>query len=119
VDVRLSAWYGEAGLRFIASPHSAVRPYFEGTAGIARLRPSVLDAGSVGAIANAALVFLDRTEPMFGAGAGVMLVGGPMLIDIGYRYNRISVGNSIASALTLGRSSIDVNQVRVGVGFRF
>src|SRR5688572_27775743 len=38
VDVRVSAWYGEGGLRFIASPGRVVQPYVETTAGFARLR---------------------------------------------------------------------------------
>src|SRR4051794_9640984 len=37
IGVRVSAFYGEGGVRFIASPHSAVRPYGEATAGVARL----------------------------------------------------------------------------------
>src|SRR5207248_9753839 len=36
VGLRVSAWYGEGGVRFIASPRSVVRPYAEATAGFAR-----------------------------------------------------------------------------------
>src|SRR5436190_237617 len=35
VGLQVSAWYGEGGVRFIASPHSSVRPYGEATAGFA------------------------------------------------------------------------------------
>ncbi|MEN3338944.1 MAG: hypothetical protein V7647_2620, partial [Acidobacteriota bacterium] len=41
--LRVSALYGEAGVRFVAAPHSAVHPYGEATAGFARL-----DAGLSG-----------------------------------------------------------------------
>jgi hypothetical protein len=118
-DVRLAAWYGEGGIRFIASPRSAVRPYVEATAGAARLTPGTRGAGSLGAIANTTLAFLSTTEPLLGAGAGVILQGGPVIVDAGYRYKRIGSGNAIASALSLGGGPIEVNQVRVGVGFRF
>src|SRR4026208_1502275 len=37
VDLRVSAWYGEGGIRFITSPRSAIRPYGEASAGFARL----------------------------------------------------------------------------------
>ena len=118
-DVRLSAWYGEGGVRFIASPRSAVRPYVEATAGVARLRAGIAGAGRYGSVANSALAFLGTTEPVLGAGAGVMLQGGPLLLDAGYRYKKISSGNALASALTLGGNSIEVNQFRVGLGIRF
>jgi opacity protein-like surface antigen len=118
-DIRLSAWYGEGGVRFIASPHSAVRPYAEATAGYARLTAGVNGGGTFGGIANTALAFLGSTEPLLGVGAGVMLQGGPLLVDAGYRYKKIAAGNSIASALTLSGDAIDVNQFRVGVGIRF
>jgi opacity protein-like surface antigen len=119
LDLQLSAWYAEGGVRLSGSRHSAVRPYAEATAGFARLRPTVHDGGRVGAIANAALTFLDETEPLLGTGVGVILQGGPLLLDIGYRYKRIVVGNGVASALALGDQRLDVNQVRVGVGVRF
>jgi opacity protein-like surface antigen len=118
VDVRLSAWYGEGGLRLIGSRHSAVRPYVEATAGIARLNAGIYGGGRLGDIANAGLGFLGSTEPILGVGAGVILQGGPLLVDAGYRYKKIAGGNGLASALTLG-NDIEVNQVRVGVGIRF
>ena len=118
-DVRLGAWYGEGGVRFIASPRSPVRPYAEATAGFARLTPGLSGAGTFGAVANTALTFLASTEPLLGAGAGVILQGGPLIVDAGYRYKRIQSGNAIASALALGGGPIEVNQVRIGVGFRF
>ena len=119
VGVRVSAFYGEGGVRFIASPHSAVRPYAEATAGFARLNAGISGlGGSTGAIVNTALNVLNRTQPMLGAGAGVILQGGPVSVDFGYRYKQISSGNAITSALNAGQP-YKVNQVRVGVGFRF
>src|SRR5687767_3896713 len=64
VDVRLRAYYGEGGVRILGSPHRAVRPYAEATAGLARLRTGFSGAGSrPDAIVNAGLQFLDTTRP--------------------------------------------------------
>ena len=118
-DVAMSAWYGEGGVRFTGSRHAAVRPYVEATAGFARLKPTVGVDGWVGAVTNTGLAFLSRTEPMFGGGAGVLLQGGPVVVDIGYRYKRLIADDAIVSAFALGHDALDVNQVRIGVGFRF
>ena len=119
VDVGMSAWFAEGGLRFTASRHSAVRPYVEGTAGVARLKPTVGADGWLGALTNTGLSFLGSTEPLVGAGAGVMFQAGPLAVDLGYRYKRILADDAIASAFSLGNDDFDVNQVRVGVGVRF
>ncbi len=116
--LRVSAWYGEGGVRFVASPSSAVRPYVEATAGMARMSTGVGGfGGRTGAVVDAGLAFLNRTEPMLGAGGGVVLQGGPLSVDIGYRYKKIMAGG-IASVLN-GRNDYQVNQVRIGVGVRF
>ena len=118
VDVRVSAWYGEGGLRFIASPGRAVRPYVETTAGFARLTPGFRGAGSTAdTVINTALRFLDRTEPMLGAGGGVVVQGGPVFLDVGYRYKKILAGDSFQRLLTGG--DVSVNQLRIGAGVRF
>ena len=118
VDVRVSAWYGEGGLRFITSRGRAIRPYVETTAGFARLRTGFNGAGSTAdAVVNTALRFLDRTEPMVGAGGGVVVQGGPVFLDLGYRYKKILAGDSLQSILTGG--DIDVNEFRIGAGVRF
>jgi opacity protein-like surface antigen len=117
VDLHVSAWYGEGGVRFITSG-SAVRPYGEATAGFARLSTDLSGiTGSAGAVIDAGLAFLNRTEPLVGAGGGVVVQGGPVSVDIGYRYKKILAG-SVASALN-GGSPYQVNQVRVGLGLRF
>jgi len=118
LGLRVSAWYGEAGVRFVTS-HAVARPYFEATAGLARLTPNISGiSGRADAIVDAGLTFLNRTEPMLGAGGGVLVQGGPVTLDLGYRYNKILAGGTIASALNAG-SAYNINQVRVGVGIRF
>lgn len=119
VDVGMSAWYAEGGIRVTGSRRSAVRPYVEATAGVARLKPSVGVDGWLGAITNTGLGFLGSTEPMVGAGGGLILQGGPVALDVGYRYKRILAGSGLASAFALDNDGFDVSQVRVGVGVRF
>jgi opacity protein-like surface antigen len=119
VDVGMSAWYAEGGLRVTGSRRSAVRPYVEATAGVARLRPGVDVDGWAGALANAGLSFLGSTEPMVGAGGGVLLQAGPLAVDLGYRYKRILTDGGFSSAFSLDRDGFDINQVRIGVGVRF
>lgn len=117
-DLRVSAWYGEGGVRFTASPHSGIRPYVEATAGMARLSTGFSGLGGrTGAAIDAGLAFLNRTEPMLGAGGGVVLQGGPVSLDVGYRYKKI-MATGVASALN-GRNDYQVNEVRAGLGIRF
>jgi opacity protein-like surface antigen len=119
VGVHVNAWYGEAGVRLIASPRSAVRPYGEATAGFARLNADVSGISGVsGTLIDAGLNLINSNRPMLGAGAGVQLGRGPVSVDLGYRYKQISAGNTIASALNAGKP-YRINQVRVAVGFRF
>lgn len=118
IDMRLSAYYGEGGVRLVGGRGSGVRPYAEATAGFARMRIGFTGAGSrQDAIINAGLQFLDRTEPLLGVGAGIILQGGPAVLDLGYRYKKIRAGSAVQSALTGG--DFGVSQVRVGIGFRF
>jgi len=118
VNLRLSAWYGEGGVRFIASPYSSVRPYAEATAGMARLSTGLSGfGGRTDAIVDTGLAFLNRTEPMLGVGGGVVLQGGPLALDLGYRYKKI-MASGTASALNLG-NPYQVHEVRIGLGFRF
>jgi len=118
VDFRLSAWYGMGGLRFIASPHSAVRPYGEATAGFARLSSSASGYGEAAdAFVDAGLALVDRTEPMLGVGGGVLFQTGPIAVDVGYRFKKIYASN-LASILS-GGNDYQVNEVRFGFGVRF
>ena len=116
IDFGVSAYSGEAGVRLIGSAHRAVRPYGEATAGFARLRTN-FHGTRADAIVNTALGFFDRNEPLFGLGGGVIVQGGPVFLDLGYRYKKIMAGDSLQSLITGGEFS--VNQVRVGVGVRF
>lgn len=118
VDLRVSAWYGTAGVRFIASPHSAVRPYAEASAGMARMATGLSGfGGRTDTAIDAGLAFLNRTEPMFGVGGGVLLQGGPVALDIGYRFKQIK-SSGLASVLNAG-NRYQVNEVRIGLGVRF
>jgi len=68
-------------------------------------------------VLDAGLGFLNRTEPLLGVGGGVVLQGGPLAVDIGYRYKKI-MASGVASALN-ARNDYQVNQVRIGLGIRF
>ena len=120
VGVSLEALYGEAGIRVLTSPRSAVTGYVEGSAGIASLRPTVsgIPNGVIGGLTNAGLGLLQRTEPMAGVGGGVLVHAGPLAIDLGYRYKKIFADGPVERALSLGQG-LGASQVRVGVGFRF
>jgi opacity protein-like surface antigen len=116
IDFGVRAYYGEAGLRFIAPSRRAVRPYAEATAGFARLRGN-LHGTSFDPFVNTALGVFDRNEPLLGVGGGVIVQGGPVFVDLGYRYKKIYAGDSLQALLTGG--DFTVSQVRFGVGVRF
>ena len=118
LDVNVSAWYGQGGVR-LTGGSSAVRPYGEASAGLARLQPHVTGIGSglPSAIANAGLAFLNTTSPIASLGGGVLFQGGAFVADIGYRHRRI-FSDSWVDALALG-DSLSSNEVGVGFGVRF
>jgi len=119
LNLKASAFYGEGGVRLLASPRSAVSPYVEGSAGVAHLQFGVNGFGSAtDAIVRTALSFVDTSDPIVGGGGGVLLHGGPLQIDLGYRYKRILAGNTLSSILSTG-DQLDVHQLRFGVGLRF
>jgi hypothetical protein len=67
IDFGVSAWYGEAGVRFIGSSHRAVRPYAEATAGFARLRTGLHGTGADGIVnTRARLLRPHRSAPRCG-----------------------------------------------------
>ncbi len=118
VGLRVSALYGAGGVRFIASPRSSVRPYAEATAGFARLSTGLSGlSGRTDTIVDTGLAFLNRTEPMLGAGGGIVLQGGPLTLDLGYRYKKI-IANGVSAVLNAGRP-YQVNDVRIGLGVSF
>jgi opacity protein-like surface antigen len=119
IDVTASAFYGEGGVRLLAGSRSAVRPYVEGTAGVAHLRFGARGLGSTtDAIIRAALNLVDTRDPMFGAGGGVLMRAGPLQIDLGYRYKNI-VANSVLSRVIGVGQDMQSHQVRFGAGVRF
>jgi hypothetical protein len=120
VDVRVSAFYGEGGIRLIAASESAVSPYVEGTAGVAHLRFGVngVGGGLTDSVIRAALNYVDTRDPMIGGGGGVLLRGGSVQFDLGYRYKRI-LSDSIVSSLLSAGQHLQSHQVRFGVGVRF
>lgn len=118
-DVRVSAFYGEGGVRFLAAPGSGITPYGEATAGIARLNAGVSGLGSrADALVDIGLNFLQRTEPIVGLGGGVLLRGRGLVVDLGYRYKEVVGNDGITSLLSAG-SALRAHQVRFGVGVRF
>lgn len=118
VDLRVSAFYGEVGVRVVKSPHAIVSPYAEGTAGFARLRPEVSGFGEYDGVTNAVLRVLDRTEPVAGIGGGVIIHAGRLAVDLGYRYKRVISNDPLIQGLTLGMG-MSASQVRMGIGVRF
>ena len=118
-DVRVSAFYGEGGVRLLAAPDSGVNPYVEATAGIARLTPRVSGLGSgVDPFVATGLNLFRSTEPILGFGGGVLLRGGPVVADVGYRYKQVSGSESVASLLSAGQP-LRAHQLRFGFGVRF
>jgi len=119
LDLTTSAFYGEGGVRLVAAPRSAVRPYVEGTAGIAHLHFGARGLSSTtAAIMRAALNLVDTRDPMFGAGGGVLMQAGPLQVDLGYRYKRIMANSALSSIIGIG-GELQSHQVRFGAGVRF
>lgn len=119
VDFRVSAFYGEGGVRFVTDPHAAVRGYVETLGGLARLNSEFGGIGSptTDAFVNAGLRFLNTTDPIAAVGGGIILQSGPIVANVGYRFSRIFASDAFAGLLTGG--NLDVNEVRFGVGVRF
>ena len=117
--MRASALYGEGGLRFVAAPGSAFTPYVEASGGIARLD---VHSDRFGPVADAAtqiaLELVGRNTPMLGAGGGILLLGGPILFDVGYRYKQLFADDVMRIALGFGQP-LRTHQARVGIGVRF
>jgi hypothetical protein len=119
VDFRVSAFYGEGGVRFVTNPYGHVSAYGEALAGMSRLNASFGGVGSTrtDAFVNLALRYFDTTEPLAGVGGGVIVQGGPVVATVGYRFNRIFANDALAGFISGGQ--LDVSEVRVGFGVRF
>ena len=118
-DLRASALYGEAGARFVIAPASVVTPYAEATAGVARLQ---LRTDQLGSMTNAAISLavnlVEGATPTLGAGGGILLRGGPMIFDIGYRYKQLFANDLTRLALGFGQP-LHTHEARFGIGVRF
>ncbi len=118
-DLTASAFYGEGGVRLLAAPRSAVTPYVEGTAGVAHLRFGVKGFGSTAdAVVRAAMDLVDTRDPLLGVGGGILIQGGPLRFDLGYRYKRILANSVVSSLLDVGQG-LQSHQIRFGAGVRF
>ena len=53
-----------------------------------------------------------------GVGGGVLLQGGPLRFDLGYRYKRILANSAVSSLLSIGQK-LQSQQIRFGAGVRF
>ena len=117
--LRASALYGEAGARFVMAPASVVTPYAEATAGIARLQ---LRSDQLGSMTNAAVSLavnlVEGATPTLGAGGGILVRGGPMIFDIGYRYKQLFASDLTRLALGFGQP-LHTHEARFGIGVRF
>ena len=117
--LRASALYGEAGARFVIAPASVVTPYAEATAGVARLQ---LRSDQLGSMTNAAVSLavnlVEGATPTLGVGGGILLRGGPMIFDIGYRYKQLFASDLTRLALGFGQP-LHTHEARFGIGVRF
>jgi hypothetical protein len=118
--VRVSALYGEGGIRALAGgSNSVLRPYVEGTVGMSRLDVGSTRVPSWGnALIDAGTSFLDRNSPIVGVGGGVLLQAGPVVFDAGYRYKQLLDTTALSTAFGLGQN-LRGSDVRLGIGFRF
>jgi hypothetical protein len=117
--IRASAFYGEGGVRFRLAPHSRVSPYAEATAGVSRLNVTSTRLGPLaGGLTSAAIALLGRNGPVAGAGGGVLVGAGPVVIDLGYRYKQFFPPEPLNTVIGLGQD-LRSHQVRVGFGVRF
>ena len=81
---RASAFYGEGGVRLLAIAIGS-QPLRGGQRGHRASEPRHNGIGSTAtdAIVRAALNFVDTSDPIFGAGGGILFHGGPLQIDLG------------------------------------
>jgi opacity protein-like surface antigen len=116
--VAVSAFYGEGGVRVMA-PTGGIAPYAEATAGFARLDLTSDRLGTIGNVATGlALGFVGRTTPIASVGGGVLARGGPLVLDLGYRYKQLFADDVLQSVLGLGQP-LHAHEVRAGLGVRF
>lgn len=117
-DISASAFYGEGGVRLV-SPRGTLAPYGEATAGFARLDVNSARLGGLANIASdLALGYVGRTTPIASVGGGLLLRGGPVVFDLGYRYKKLFADDVLQAVLGLGEP-LHAHQLIAGAGVRF
>lgn len=106
------------GGRYLFISQGPIRPYVGGGGGVINLKRTIADA-RVGNVTSAVLTEFgigeltittqNLTRPLLEGAVGAVLFGGPVYVDIGYRYRR---------AFHLSES-FDFSQVIGAVGYRF
>ena len=61
---------------------------------------------------------MEGTTPTLCAGGGILLRGGPMVFDIGYRYKQLFASDLTRLALGFGQPP-HMHEARFGIGVRF
>ena len=108
-----------AGGRYLPFSQGLIRPYVGGGAGIINLDRTIADP-RVGDLAVAvlnefgvgslSLATEAITRPLIEGAVGVALFGGPVYVDVGYRFKR---------AYRINSTQLDFSQGVVGIGYRF
>ena len=101
----------------MAAPHSAVTRMSKGLP-VSRISVSEGFGSTTDALIRAALNLVDTRDPLYGVGGGVLLQGGPLRFDLGYRYKDIQANSALSSLLSAGQE-LQAHQIRFGVGVRF
>lgn len=118
VKAELPAWYGMGQMRFIASG-SPVQPFLTVGAGLARLHPQFT---ATDPDVNVRLVFGedgDTTKFLLGAGGGLRVEAGKLLIDGGYRYMRVFQKYRSDTNFNNDDVLVNVHMFYAALGFRF
>lgn len=113
----LPAWYGMGSVRLIA-PAGPVQPFVRVGAGAARLHPQFT---ATDPDVDAEIVFGegDTTKFLLGAGGGLRVEAGRVLIDGGYRYMRVFQKYRSDSDFNNDDVLVNVHTVYVALGVRF
>jgi len=118
---RVSAFYGEGGVRFTTNSSGHISAYGETLAGVTRLTNTYsgieFSSPTADLLVDAGLRFLNTTDPIAAVGTGVVIQGGPLVATVGYRFSRIFTNSGLTGLLSGG--NMDFHEVRFGVGVRF
>jgi opacity protein-like surface antigen len=104
--------------RYLLNTGGTIRPYVGGGAGVINLKRTIVDprAGDVTTsilsefnLGQQSITTKTLNRPIIEGALGVGFFGGPVYVDVGYRYRR---------AFHLDES-IDFSQALVGIGYKF